>query len=145
MGIFPSGRGAVEHARVASSPEQALVEPFLPLGVVGAGVDVLYPTVRYREADVVVQQSGAVREFGDHGALRPWTHFVREKLAVVVEVVWVVAWVHGFDVVVDEGFLFGSGRGTVEVDGLAPGKGFGRASLGPAWGIDFWKCGARNI
>lgn len=143
--MSPSGRGGAEHSCAASSPEQAFVEPVFPLGIVGAGIDVFHPAIRDWEADVVVQKSGAVGELRDHGVLRPWTHIMREELAVVEEVVWMVTWVHGFDVVVNEGFLFGSRRGTVEVDGLAPGERFGRAGFSPARGIDFGECGTGDV
>ena len=50
---------------------------------------------------------GAGAKLGDHGLLGCRAHVVGEELPVVVEVVWVEAWVHGLEVVVDERFFGG--------------------------------------
>lgn len=64
--------------------------------------------------------------------MRDWAYVVGEELAVVDEEVGVLAWVHGFAVVVYEGLFCTRWGSSVPFDGVSPGFGKGVAAGYPA-------------
>jgi len=80
----------------------------------------------------MVQQRGAIRELGDQHPMRDWACVVGEELAMVDEEVRVLAWVHGFAVVVYEGLFCARWGSRVPFDGVLPGGGKGVAGGYPA-------------
>lgn len=80
----------------------------------------------------MMQQRGTIRELGDQHPMRDWAYVVGEELAVVDEEVGVLAWVHGFAVVVYEGLFCTRWGSSVPFDGVSPGFGKGVAAGYPA-------------
>lgn len=95
MLVAPAYILGIEDACVAAAPQKPLVDLVVPLWVVRPRVYVLHPAIRGRYSDVVMYSRGAGAEFRKHSLLWSWAPVVGEKLAMVVEMIRIEAWVHG--------------------------------------------------